>query len=1022
LTRCGFGVIIGFSLFIIKPGERCMSMVIRWLGVLVWVVWAGVGVAQEVDPDKASQPACCYGNWKGTIGPAEVDPDKAFQQGDFEQAVASLESQLPKLLCDNSPADITSMRVELAAEYTDKLVQLASAYQSMGLVKVALDRLQCAESIAEQKLKNSLYHANVLSELSRIYLVMGDVEYKNCQFTGSRRRAAREENLTKAISYAGKAIEAMNMAEVRVKDDTNLKLVNANILNNYGNILMAEEKYGEAIRKYEEGAKFADGMDLSMETKILLNKAQAMVERKSKGDFSYNPDEYIMAIENAKEKIEKLPSKREKLFHLTGLAYIVQDLLKMQTDLTPGWWSCPNSLLEANLYDEPHDDAVAFAKNYLARSYADIITNKAISNGKTSGCGDSDREKSANFIEQAIREVQSCPLLRHNYKANNPHISGFKVYLPSLEDKGSKEQCQEECQAICSKDYLSPCKQDRASPCKTLEELKTTLSEGCKGNCDEIPSLFPQDHGICGKTPSSFLQSYHPEWLFNLQWQLGRIYKAQKAQQQLEEALLEEAICPYERAATYLQLVQKAYGYPSISQRFSNDKKQFYLDRADLLLQVAKVKATKGMKEDEQNLLKAAMDSIESLQETSLQNYFQDECVTEKFSVGKERRLQNNEVLVYLVMFSNRIESVLKFSDGPIIQQEPQFSQIEIDKARKRASVGGKKGAPIDLKKHPQILEISSLIITKSLKTELNKHQIDTILFVPSGELLKIPFAALLDGEEYLIENYAIAVLPNWRLSSISPNAIDLKQDSALLTGLIIEPTLSKIGTEQPKGKIDDPKVCLQRSKAVEIVAGDSRSVCTKPLCYVDKEIKGIEGIIPNQNRTTLLGANFTVGKVEGILKNKDYSIIHFSTHGYFDQDSKNSWLCTYKKDETLTLDRLEELLQGKQAKLLTLSACETALGAELGLAGIGVKVGTQSALGSLWPVDDESTTFLMQEFYKNLKKENLKFNNHSIARALQKAQLSLLRGSISSTDKEKIFDFPYYWAGFLLIGNWQNQ
>ncbi|OQW90990.1 MAG: hypothetical protein BWK78_05760, partial [Thiotrichaceae bacterium IS1] len=479
----------------------------------------------------------------------------------------------------------------------------------------------------------------------------------------------------------------------------------------------------------------------------------------------------------------------------------------------------------------------------------------------------------------------------------------------------------------------------------------------------------------------------YPELLFQWEWQLGKILKAQwqKARGKAEQ---QEAIRAYGRAAGHLETARK--NYAGTTPTFSKDGENFYLERAELLLNAAKDVSGK----DKQKLLEDAIDSIESRQEAGLRNYFQDECVTEKFPVGEERRLQNNEVLVYLVMFGNRIESVLKFSDGPIIQQEPQFSQIEIDKARKRASVGGNKGAPIDLKNHRQVQKISRLIITKSLKTELNKHQIDTILFVPSGELLKIPFAVLLDGEEYLIENYAIAVLPNWRLSSASPLSIDLENDKALLSGFIIEP----------------PKV--------ETASG-GRDICTEPLSNVGEEIKVISAMITND--TKLEKANFTVKQVDYNLRIANYPIIHFSTHGRFDED-RNSWLCTYHKDEKLNLDQLEEMLQGKRTKLLTLSACETALGAELGLAGIGVKVGTQSALGSLWPVDDESTTFLMQEFYKNLKKENLKFNNHSIAKALQKAQLSLLRGSISSIDKKKIFDFPYYWAGFLLIGNWQNQ
>ncbi|OQW91835.1 MAG: hypothetical protein BWK78_03425 [Thiotrichaceae bacterium IS1] len=639
--------------------------------------------------------------------------------------------------------------------------------------------------------------------------------------------------------------------------------------------------------------------------------------------------------------------------------------------------------------------------------------------------------ESVNLLEDAIaKDAQSYPKLKQGGQITNADSfvsSSFGFYWPPS-SKVTPEQ--EKCKEVC-KVYSSPCVQDK-------------LPKECKEVCRDVTPLF--------------LRDYHPELSFRLAWQLGKVYKAQydtekqrdaetqgkiqkdvdsDGQTRLQKAFdakwreqLQKAMEAYDSASDYLQLVRRDYG--SISKKFGVESENFYLDRADLLIQAAKV-ATED--DGKQNLLKSAIDSIESRQEAGLRNYFQDECVTEKSLKGEERRLQDNEALVYLVMFGNRIESVLKFSDGNMQQEtsECKCNNLSQQIETLRTGLANRYRAPrVDLGFSGLI---SKLIITKSFQEKLSnfRNKIDTLLIVPSGELLRIPFAALLVGdpgkepypnekEPYLVQHYAIAVLPSWKLSSISPSAIDLKQDSALLAGLIIEPPLSKMEIEQPKEKIDEPKVCQQRSNAVETNRDDSRSVCAKPLCYVGKEITEIEGIIQNQNRTTLLGANFTVGKVEGILKNKDYSVIHFSTHGYFDKNSQNSWLCTYNKGETLTLDRLEELLQGKQAKLLTLSACETALGAELGLAGIGVKVGTQSALGSLWSVDDESTALLMQKFYENLQEKNLKNNGYSIAKALQRAQLDLLGDEEAKSTTADNFKIPFYWAGYLLIGNWQNK
>lgn len=94
--------------------------------------------------------------------------------------------------------------------------------------------------------------------------------------------------------------------------------------------------------------------------------------------------------------------------------------------------------------------------------------------------------------------------------------------------------------------------------------------------------------------------------------------------------------------------------------------------------------------------------------------------------------------------------------------------------------------------------------------------------------------------------------------------------------------------------------------------------------------------------------------------------------------------------------------------ELLTLSACQTALGtdrAALGLAGIALKAGARSAVASLWLVDDPATALLMPKFYHYLKNNQL-----SKAQALQQAQRDML-----TTD----FSHPYYWAAFLFIGNW---
>ena len=94
---------------------------------------------------------------------------------------------------------------------------------------------------------------------------------------------------------------------------------------------------------------------------------------------------------------------------------------------------------------------------------------------------------------------------------------------------------------------------------------------------------------------------------------------------------------------------------------------------------------------------------------------------------------------------------------------------------------------------------------------------------------------------------------------------------------------------------------------------------------------------------------------------------------------------------------------------LLTLNACETAIGDEraaLGLAGVAVKAGARSALASLWMIDDAATSELVREFYTQLQNPLM-----SKAAALRQAQLKIL--------SEPRQAHPSYWAPFLLINNW---
>lgn len=149
------------------------------------------------------------------------------------------------------------------------------------------------------------------------------------------------------------------------------------------------------------------------------------------------------------------------------------------------------------------------------------------------------------------------------------------------------------------------------------------------------------------------------------------------------------------------------------------------------------------------------------------------------------------------------------------------------------------------------------------------------------------------------------------------------------------------------------------------------------------------------------------------------YRIVHFATHGLLNsQHPEISGIVLSLFDERGQPQsgflRLHDIYNLKlNADLVTLSACQTALGKEVkgeGLVGLTrgfMYAGAPRVVASLWNVKDEATAELMKRFYSGMLKDGLR-----PAAALRSAQISLSR--------EKRWEAPYYWAGFTLQGEWK--
>ena len=234
----------------------------------------------------------------------------------------------------------------------------------------------------------------------------------------------------------------------------------------------------------------------------------------------------------------------------------------------------------------------------------------------------------------------------------------------------------------------------------------------------------------------------------------------------------------------------------------------------------------------------------------------------------------------------------------------------------------------------------------------------DLVYFVPYGPLHYLPLHALELKGEPLIKLHPIAYSPSASLIKFCQSKGSNKLESCASFGVVFE--------EEANGVAE-----LFNSKA------HNGSLATK----------------------------------DNVLENcTDKDVIHFSCHGRFDYvDPLSSGVVLYN-DEVLSAREIFDMRLN--AELVTLSACETGLnqrspGDELiGLTRAFIYAGVPSVVVSLWSVDARSTQELMLEFYKLLQ------NGVDKATALQKAQTKIM-------EKEE-YSHPYYWAPFILVGDWK--
>lgn len=456
-----------------------------------------------------------------------------------------------------------------------------------------------------------------------------------------------------------------------------------------------------------------------------------------------------------------------------------------------------------------------------------------------------------------------------------------------------------------------------------------------------------------------------PDLAYRLHWQLAKTITASNP----TAKEIQVATAAYSRAISHLKTLRNDLNAIDAELQFSfrDSVEPVYREYVNLLL-----------RDDERvsadNLIKAR-DIIESLQIAELENFLRQGCL-DTYTVPLDK-IDRTAAVIYPIILPDRVATIVSLPGQELRYRSQKITAEDMDKTineLRRIIITEANFTPEKERNLKQNSKQIYDLLLGSVADDIQRTKTQTLVFVLDGNLRNIPMSVLYDGDKYLVEKYNIALTPGLQL--VPPqNTGDRLRSQALLGGI-----------------------------------SQGRSGYSS-LPNVEPEIESISRLVPHQK---LLNQNFNKQLVETNLVNNSAPIVHLATHGQFSSKPEDTFILTW--DNRLDLERLSNLLRERNSRsssaleLLVLSACETATGdnrATLGLAGVAIRARAKSTIASLWAVNDESTQNLMVNLYQNMLGKNL-----SKGEALRRAQQSLLR--------DPKYRSPYYWAPFVLVGNWQ--
>jgi CHAT domain-containing protein len=374
---------------------------------------------------------------------------------------------------------------------------------------------------------------------------------------------------------------------------------------------------------------------------------------------------------------------------------------------------------------------------------------------------------------------------------------------------------------------------------------------------------------------------------------------------------------------------------------------------------------------------------------------------------GTLKSMGHGAVVAQYFILDDSVEIILATPNAPPIHKSSPIKAAKLNQMIRdfRRALGDDHHDPVPLAR-----QLYGVLI-EPIAGDLEKSNAKTLMLSLHDALRYVPFAALNNGKGYLIETMAVV--------NTSATALDKLA------------TTPKAGTWSAYG--------LGVTKAGVTKSGIDYAALT----YAGKELDDVKSTLGGK---IFLDKDFTKSTLQKGLG--FYPVIHIASHFEFTPNSIDNSMLLLGDGDTLTLKQIQVGLDFTGVELLTLSACQTAVGDDKlgadgseveGLGSVAQEKGAMAVIATLWPVADESTAMFMNALYKAHQVDHL-----DKAESLRQAQLALLHAGATqgaplsgeeqrglarmqaatsaagtTRDPHAPFAHPYYWAPFILMGNW---